>query len=414
MTSASTYSEQGSAANHDSEVPSSPPLAGVQALPEQQPPGLEEECLLHGQEPPDDTLSGDEALIVFISQLALKQVSTHSNSNLECEVGGVLLGRAYQYGPDIYLDVQAAIPAVTADHGPVHFTFTADAWSQLHKDRAARYPELDIVGWFHTHPNLGVFYSSDDVVVHKAAFTMPWHIGMVVDPLRKEMALFGWKEEKLVPYPGFYERMELQPSSVLEWEVVPTAVWDHPYEYPRGEEYARSGVYLPANSPPAMPALKSSIAYGIAGLALLLSLLMLFGWVLPLTQEVDRLQNTVIVLADSALADSNAGLCPDPRLRILAPLATQQIPTGSLVEVTGTAMLPDVAHYQVDMRPAAVEERWTTVGSHRGATKLDALALWDTETWPPGAYELRLVAVDNNNIMLQGSPPCAINVELIP
>lgn len=408
MTSASTYSEQESSASNDAGLAqTSQPLPGVEVLPERQLPGLEEECLLHGQEPP-------QGLTVFLSQLALKQVATHSKSNLGSEVGGALLGRVYQYGAELYLDVRAAIPAVTTDHGPVHFTFTADAWSQLHKDRTSRYPDLDIVGWFHTHPNLGVFYSSDDVVVHSAAFTMPWHIGMVIDPVRREVSLFGWKEEELVPYPGFYERMELQPSSVLEWEVVPTAVWDHPYEYPGMERYGRSSVYLPANSPPALPTLKSYIAYGIAGLALLLSLIMLLGWVLPLNREVDRLQNMVILLADSALADSNAGLCPDPRLRILTPLAAQQIPTGSLVEISGTAMLPDVPRYQVDLRPAAVEERWTTLGSPRGSTKLGDLALWDTESWPPGTYEMRLVAVDNNNILLPGSPPCVIGVELTP
>ena len=29
--------------------------------------------------------------------------------------------------------------------------------------------------------------------------------------------------------------MELEPISVLEWQIVPTAVWDHPYEYIRGK-----------------------------------------------------------------------------------------------------------------------------------------------------------------------------------
>lgn len=413
MTSASTFSDQESPTDQKTGVAQAPaaaaqPLAGIETLPERQLPGLEEECLLHGQEP-----SGGE-VSVFLSQLALKQIATHSYSNLDSEVGGVLLGRAYQYENDIYLDVRAAIPAVTADHGPVHFTFTADAWAQLHEDRARRYPELDIVGWFHTHPDLGVFYSSDDVVVHSAAFTMPWHVGMVIDPLRKETAFFGWKQEDLVPYQGFYERMELEPSSVLEWQTVPTAIWDHSYDYPDGQRYATSGVYLPANSPPALPALTSYAGYGLAALGLLLGLLMFFFWVRPLTQEVDRLQNMAVVLADSALADSNAALCPDPRLRILSPLAKQQIPGGALVEVMGTAFLPELNRYQVDARPAGLEGGWTTIDSYRGSTKLGELATWDTESLSPGAYELRLMAVDNNNIKLAGSPNCAIGVELTP
>ncbi len=411
MTSASTFSEQEplSSPDADEDQPTvMQPEAAIETLPERQLPDLEEECVLHGQEPVDGEAT------VFLSQLALKQIATHSYSNLDCEVGGALLGRPYQFDDEIYLDVRAAIPAVTADQGPVHFTFTADAWAQLHKDRMQRYPDYDIVGWFHTHPDLGVFYSSDDVIVHSAAFTLPWHVGIVIDPLRKETALFGWKQEILGPISGFYERLELEPSSVLEWEVVPTAVWDHPYEYNGGDRYGESGVYLPANSPPAMPALKSYIGYGLAALALLFSLFLLFGWVMPLTREVDRLQNMVVVLADSALADSNAALCPDPRLRILSPLTSQKIAGSSQVEVTGTAILPEVSRYQVDARPAGLDGRWTMVDTFRGSTKLGELATWETESWPPGAYELRLVAVDNSNIKLPGSPNCAIDVELAP
>ena len=270
------------------------------------------------------------------------------------------------------------------------------------------------MGWFHTHPDLGVFYSSDDVVVHSAAFTMPWHVGMVLDPLRKETSFFGWKEDALVPCPGFYERLELEPESILQWQPVSTAVWNHPYEYTAGDHYAPSSVYLPANSPMAMPALKTYIGYGLAALGLLLSLLLLFAWVMPLTREVDRLQNMVVVLADTALADSNAALCPDPRLRILSPLVGQSVAGGTEVEIMGTAMIPDASRYMIDARPAGTEVRWANIDSLRGSTKLGALAIWDTESYPPGAYELRIVPVDSNNIRLAGSPDCAIGIELAP
>ena len=410
MTSASTFSEQEPIPDHEAE-PGTPAAAwtsdvGVEALPERKAPVLAEECILHGKAP-----SAGEVTVI-VSQLALKQVAMHSRSNLDCEVGGVLLGHAYRANGRVYLDVRAAIPAVTADHGPIHFTFTADAWAQLHKDRTQRYPELDIVGWFHTHPDLGVFYSSDDVVVHSAAFTLPWHVGMVVDPLRGETSFFGWKQGSLVAYPGFYEHTDLQPESLLEWRMVPTAVWDHPYEPSEVPRYGSSRVYLPATGTPALPPLKMYIGYGLAALGLLLSIIILLAWVLPLTREVDRLQDMVIVLADSALADSNAALCPDPRLRILSPLDTQFIPAGSSVEVMGTAMIPDVSRYQIDVRPGGGNVRWTPVDSFRGSTRLGELTTLNTESWPPGTYEVRLQAVDNNNIRLPGSPNCAISLDL--
>jgi proteasome lid subunit RPN8/RPN11 len=199
MTSASTYSEEEHPADQGNEQQEA---AGfdVQAeyalanLPIQEAPDLEEISVRHGRFP------AEQEVVVILSQLALRQIAAHSNSNLDCEVGGAMLGHAFRSDGRTFVEVRAAIPAVTDDHGPFHFTFTADSWSQLHKDRDERYPDLDIVGWFHTHPDLGVFYSSDDVIVHSAAFTLPWHVGMVVDPIRKEAGVFGWKAGSLHPY----------------------------------------------------------------------------------------------------------------------------------------------------------------------------------------------------------------------
>ena len=134
---------------------------------------------------------------------------------------------------------------------------------------------------------------------------------------------------------------------------------------------------------------------------------------MPLTREVDRLQNMVIVLADKALADSNAAYCPDPNLRILAPLTGSRVRTGSTVEVTGTAMLADAAGYQINVRPVE-SASWVLVDQNRRGTKLGQLATWDTASAPAGDYEMRLSAVDRNNVRISGSPPCAIAIEVTP
>lgn len=413
MTSASTYSEEDRAAEREagaSEAPAFDDHAAyaVANLPVRAVPELDEIGIAHGQ-----PHQGDEAVII-VSQLALRQIAAHSESNLDCEVGGAMLGRAFRNNGQTFVEVHAAIPAVTDDHGPVHFTFTADAWSQLHKDRAERYPDLDIVGWFHTHPDLGVFYSSDDVVVHSAAFTLPWHVGMVVDPVRKETALFGWRGRQLWPTAGFYELRDVQPYSLLPWKLVQTAVWDHPYEHSEQEFYdsRESSVFLPPSNNINLPGLRY-FGLGMGILGLLLSFFLLVGLVLPLSREVDRLQNMVIVLADTALADSNGAYCPDPDLRILAPITGVRATVGSAIEVMGTAMLANAAGYQINMRPAE-STSWVLVGERSRGTKLGQLATWDTESAAAGDYELRLTAVDSNNIRIAGSPPCSIAIELVP
>ncbi|MCO5183343.1 MAG: Mov34/MPN/PAD-1 family protein [Anaerolineae bacterium] len=207
------------------------PPASNHRLPQHMPP-TRDECVLHG------SLPLDEQPRVVYSQQALQQIEAHCTSNLRVEVGGALLGVAYQHNDLLFVEVQAAIPAVSADHGPSHFTFTADVWAQLHRDREA-YPELEFVGWFHTHPDLGVFFSSDDIVVHNAAFRQPWHVALVVDPVRNEACTFGWNRGEIEPLLGFYEFLaddpdELDmPRSQISWRIVTDNVFGghYPDEY---------------------------------------------------------------------------------------------------------------------------------------------------------------------------------------
>lgn len=187
-------------------------------LPQQMPP-TRDECVLHG------SLPLDEQPRVVYTQNALAQIMAHCDTTHAAEVGGALLGTAYQHNDLLFIEVEAAIPAVSADNGPSHFTFTADVWAQLHRDREA-YPDLEIVGWFHTHPDLGVFFSADDVIVHTAAFREPWHVALVVDPVRDEACTFAWVDGHIVPVLGFYEFLHDNPASPdvprsrITWRIV--------------------------------------------------------------------------------------------------------------------------------------------------------------------------------------------------
>ncbi len=143
-------------------------------------PGVLINDYLHGKEP------GQGLLNVFMRQQALRQIYDHGRSDLAVELGGLLLGSVIKGKDELSIKILATLPVSTIDHGPVHFTFTADAWAQVNRERSDKYPDLDVVGWYHTHPGLGVFFSADDVVVQKAAFVMPWHVALVVDPIRKQ------------------------------------------------------------------------------------------------------------------------------------------------------------------------------------------------------------------------------------
>ena len=47
-----------------------------------------------------------------------------------------------------------------------------------------------VVGWYHSHPNLGAFFSGTDRYNQKANFNSFFHVGVVIDPVRDEKAAF--------------------------------------------------------------------------------------------------------------------------------------------------------------------------------------------------------------------------------
>jgi proteasome lid subunit RPN8/RPN11 len=369
-------------------------------LPEWRPPNLAEKGWLHGRSPANEQ-------IIIMRQEALRQVVAHSHSNRRVELGGALLGQVYRYQNQIYVEIMAALPAVSGSHGPIHFTFNADSWTQLQRDRTERYPKLDMVGWFHTHPGLGVFYSGDDVVVHSAAFTLPWHVGLVVDPVGNEASFFGWNKGQLAPSAGFYELLE-SPGPVVNWKMVRTSVWQETYE-----EHLAAGQELAPYSRGDM-AYSSSQNWGliVGALGLLLGFFLLVGWVVPLTRQVNQLEALTLTLADQTLTE-NVAACPDPNLRILSPAVSSGVRVGDEVDVVGTAVYPQAYRYRVEVRPVGAD-LWSLVGDKRADTDLGKIATWDTTLHQPAAYEMRLTAVDRNNIRLTNSAMCLITLEIQP
>lgn len=420
MSSTSTSSKPGKVGGHSvnhakpAQQPAEPAVTiaaqAADQLPQHPRPTLEQGYTRHGLVP------SPGQVVVINGQAALTAVSTHSLSNTQSELGGVLLGYAYQDNGTLFVEVEAALPAVSDDHGPVHFTFNANGWAQLHKDRAARYPDLQIVGWFHTHPNLGVFYSSDDVVVHSAAFTQPWHVGLVVDPVRREVSYFGWQGDTLAPIAGFYERHDQQEASVINWRNVRTSVWGGGYGQSVAtavsQSYAHMQAYTEENELPELPRWTSyvSLLAGIVGF--FMSALLLFGYVMPQARQIEALQDTVLIMAEQGMSANITGGCPDPNLRILTPLTGSRVMTGTAVSFVGTTNYPTASRYRLQAR-LLESNIWNDVAFSRAETKLGEIMTWDTTDAVAGMYVVALTAVDSNDITLPQATPCQLQLELL-
>ena len=375
------------------------------ALPVREPPLHEGSYHRHGPEP------AAHEVRILIAPAALEQIRAHSHSQMASELGGVLLGHAYEHGGQRYVEVSAALPAPSEDRGPYHFTFNADAWAHVNRERDAQHPALQIVGWFHTHPGLGVFFSADDVVVQSAAFVMPWHVALVVDPIRKEAGFFGWHGRVVTPLSGFYEMgRNGDDGPVFPWRLVRGAVWSETYE----EHLAQHSRV--STAVPAWPALGPWLALSAAAAVLLVSLLFLALGVLPLYRQNQALQAAALPLLDERLAlaeNSGVASCPDPDVRLYAPVAgtTLDVGDGEQVAIAGVANLPDARRYTIALRPVGGDS-WFEMDTVRRATSLRPLLAWDTTEYVAGEYELLLQPLSRQGTPLPGAATCTIRFAL--
>lgn len=384
----------------------------LDALPAGQPPALDE-ALLHGRTPPP------EDICVIITPTALQQIDTHANSNLYSELGGILLGHAYHHNDQIHVEISAAVPAPSDEHGPVHFTFTADAWRHVHQTRNETYPQLNIIGWFHTHPNLGVFYSSDDVVVQSVAFDMPWHVGLVVDPVRRECSFFGWHGRQINPLAGFYEQTqpEQHPTSAIDWRVqhrsglgnLLASAYDS-YTYANENPANDQEMYYAAREVTLFPPRTNFI---MAGIALLFAALILFGGIMPLHHRTRNLEQLTAAFAVQQMAEQEAnGLasCPNNNLQLMAPLAGSEFIAGQEITLFGTADHPQAYQYQLQYRRYD-NPKWQFIDSFRWPRTIEELSVWQTNDLPSGIYKVRLMALKNSGIPIAGQA-CTIAITI--
>lgn len=160
---------------------------------------------------------------VFLNHAAYIRVSVHSCSSDTVEVGGVLVGDWCVDGAsnEEFVIVKHALPARHTRQGSVYLTFTQDSLVDMHDQIETRFEGEKIVGWYHTHPRMGIFLSHYDTWLHKNFFPEPWQVALVVEPHTSLGGFFIRQPDgDLDPtrYYGFYEVDGASGSSIVRWQ----------------------------------------------------------------------------------------------------------------------------------------------------------------------------------------------------
>jgi len=159
---------------------------------------------------------------VFVTQGAYFCVVMHSASDMECEVGGLLVGNwsIDTESQQQFIVVEAVLPARYTRQGTVYLTFTQDSLVDLHAEMDEHYPGKQIVGWYHTHPGMGVFLSPHDAWLHQHFFPEPWQVALVIEPHSATGGFFIHQADGVLDpgrYFGFYELDGNPGQSIVHW-----------------------------------------------------------------------------------------------------------------------------------------------------------------------------------------------------
>lgn len=149
---------------------------------------------------------GENIRVIFRS-LALRRVLEHARENTNRELGGLLLGRLTLHQEKWLVTITGLVRAVKARSGRCWLSFCPETWNDMlcRIDNHSSYSDEDlwkIVGWYHTHPNLGLSFSDLDIQLH-LHFSHPGHIALVLDPVKGDKAVYYWgrNQEKMACYP---------------------------------------------------------------------------------------------------------------------------------------------------------------------------------------------------------------------
>jgi proteasome lid subunit RPN8/RPN11 len=130
-------------------------------------------------------MSAESPVEILCSDENMNDLESHCFSETRVEVGGFLLGKI-ENGKT---SVNRVVKAKHTVSKSTQLTFTHKTWDSILEDIKKHDDGNDLVGWYHSHPNFGVFLSDHDQFIQNNFFKEDGRVTIVVDPIRGKK---GW------------------------------------------------------------------------------------------------------------------------------------------------------------------------------------------------------------------------------
>ena len=146
----------------------------------------------------------DQAFRIFLDPRVHQAIDKHANADSTVEICGVLVGKLGRDDSGPFVAITESIEGDAAASKFAEVTFTHETWSKINAEMDSKYSNLAIVGWYHTHPDFGIFLSDRDRFIQENFFSGPGQVAYVVDPIRKVEGFFAWSEGKPTIVPHYW------------------------------------------------------------------------------------------------------------------------------------------------------------------------------------------------------------------
>jgi len=174
---------------------------------------------------------GPNRYIVYADSQAVERIMSHARMDTRYECFGILLGNAYvdEENDLTWMYLQDSVAAEYAHSDFTSVEVSREEFQRINEEvdriRDRSNGRIRKIGWYHSHPNFGIFMSNTDRLNQKRYYNQEWQIAMVVDPIRSTMGFFRGGNSNRCPHRVVETRVAL--------EHIPEVTVNRPHEYRR-------------------------------------------------------------------------------------------------------------------------------------------------------------------------------------
>lgn len=134
--------------------------------------------------------SASSSPLIIMDDGVRNKIYQHLSSK-KVELGGLLLGNVISSvnlnSNIVMIRITRAVESLDSTSTSVSLCMNSNVWGLANKYSDNR---TFVIGWYHSHPNLGAFFSGTDRKTQRNFFNQEYSLGLVIDPIRNEECWF--------------------------------------------------------------------------------------------------------------------------------------------------------------------------------------------------------------------------------